>query len=122
MTKKIDKRTKAYKESQKAKKVLPKLEGNSTDAIKESKLRMDILEIMPDVIMQELYKIIGCQCTIDAYDHFQQTPFRVTREMQLGINDLYYNLFKERVRRTSCSSCMNRRITRIREELNKRIV
>ena len=65
--------------------------------------------------------LVDCDCIIMAYDKFMDTPFRVSVAMQDGLNQAYYQFFKERVRRTSCVTCIKRRIKRVREHIKKQI-
>lgn len=116
--KKVDKRSKAYKDSIKKEQEQPlELEVS----VEESLKRMNILEHMPEPLLNHMYKIIGCDCTIKAYDEFISGTFIISKVLQIILNQVYYNLFNERVHPTSCSTCMNRRLKRIRETLSNKI-
>lgn len=97
------------------------LPGNDAESIAEARHVMQIRENVPKPLLDELYKMQGCECTADAYAKFRDTPFAVTRAMQYALNNAYYEFFKERVRNTSCSTCIARRVSRIREYLATKI-
>ncbi len=116
MTKKIDKRTKAYKDSIKNKEL--KLDLTPDDLIL-SRLTMRINESIPTYLLKEIMQLVDCNCVLEAYDAFINTPFRVTVQMQDAINKTYQEFFNEKLRRTSCPSCMKRRLTRIKNHIIK---
>lgn len=97
------------------------LPGNDAESIAEARHVMQIRENVPKPLLDELYVLQGCECTADAYAKFRDTPFPVTRAMQHALNHTYYEFFKERLRSTSCSSCIARRVQRIREHLATKI-
>ncbi len=93
------------------------LEGNGPEDIKIARLSMAIKERIPTYLLSEIMNLVDCECRIEAYDKFMDTPFPVTVGMQNALNKIYYEFFKERIRRTSCSTCIKRRINRIREQI-----
>lgn len=137
MSKKVDKRSKAYRDSIKKEEENkindPALAGTTETtlvevigeelelevSVEESRLRMNILEKMPKEILEHMYRIIGCECTIKAYNEFQEGKWGISRVFQRILNQAYYELFNEKVKPTGCADCMLRRIRRIRKELKK---
>lgn len=128
-TKKIDKRTKAYKDSLKKKPVEAKKKESKEKAevfkvvipqdedMALERLKMRINDHVPQPLIKEIKELVQCKCILDGYDRFMTVPFMVTVQMQRAINEAYYQFFKERLRTTSCSTCMKRRIKRIRKHL-----
>lgn len=97
------------------------LSGNDPESIAEERLKMQIRELFPTAVLKEVYKLIGCECIVDAYDHFMQVAFSLTIEMQAALIGFYRELFNEKIRRSNCSSCWASRIARIRKEVATKI-
>jgi hypothetical protein len=127
-TKKVDRRTKKYKDAQAKKKAAEAFKlysenrgdtytTTTAEEIEESRLIVAIKTYVPKPVLEQLYTMIECTCTIDAITHFMEVPFPVTREMQIALNEYHYTLFNERVRKTSCSTCIAKRIGRIRTKM-----
>lgn len=131
MGKKIDKRTKEYRDSIKKEQDNVTLGGttvsditieiNGAEDLTEDKLKMAIRDNVPAYLLKEIMTLVDCDCIIMAYDKFMTTNFRVKVAMQDAINKAYREFYKEKLRRTSCSTCMKRRINKVRLYLGKLI-
>ena len=112
-----DRRTKVYKTWKAEQDNEIKIEIKGTEDLTEERLKMAISDNVPQDLLKEIMTLVDCNCVIQAYDRFHDTAFPVTVKMQNALNNTYYEFFKERIRRTSCSSCIKRRINRIRQHL-----
>jgi len=118
--KKVDKRSKAYKYSIKEEDNFI-IETNDDD-IKIARLSMAIKETIPTYLLDEIMKLVDCECRIQAYDKFiDDNNFRISVKLQDAINKYYEEAFNERIRRTSCPACMRRRITKVRNHIKELI-
>ena len=126
----LDKRTKEYKDWKSLKKASKielstepefNIEIKGTENLKEEQLKMSIFDNIPDYLLDEIMKLVSCNCVIEAYDTFIAKPFRVTTQMQDALNLYYFNTFGERLRRTACTSCFKRRLARIRENIISKV-
>lgn len=126
MGKKLDKRTKEYRDSIKEQDNITLagttettlvIEINGAEDLELEKLKMRIDDHVPDYLLKEIMTLVDCNCKVDAYDKFMTTHFRVTVTMQDAINKAYTQFYNEKLRRTSCSTCMKRRVTKVRTYL-----
>jgi len=123
--KKIDKRSKEYRDSIKEQDNITMggttetmiIEIQGTEDLKEEQLKMKIDDHVPDYLLKEMMTLVDCNCKIQAYDKFMTTNFMVTVSMQDAINSTYTHFYGEKLRRTSCSTCMKRRVRKVREKL-----
>jgi hypothetical protein len=83
--------------------------------LKTEQLKMRINDTFPVLVLEELYSIIGCRCTIEANEKFHKTDFPLSREMQRLLVQWYFHLFKEKLKPSNCAQCWQTRINRIRK-------
>jgi hypothetical protein len=78
-----------------------------------------IEKIVPKVLLDQLGEDCGCKERQAQLNYFHNNMRIVSTKMQLAINDAYYQLFNERVKRSGCGQCVRRRIDRIKLRLKE---
>lgn len=137
MNKKLDKRSKEYKELMKSQseatqivtptienvieEELPTIEISNEELIKNNRLINAILKNVPEGILSEMLKILKCDCIIGGYELFYTPKFSISVELQNEFIKYFKDNFNEHIGKSSCTSCIMRRLVKIREHIKSKV-
>lgn len=83
--------------------------------IEHDQLIARIDEHFPKVLLKAMHKYTGCECKLEGVIYFMDALNEVTPEVSAALIQATHEVFQERVKKTSCGSCLNNRINRLRE-------
>ena len=97
--------------------------GNNADIkidteLKEMQRKNKVLETVPQSLLLAMSPYTNCDCTLENYDYFMNSLDQVSIETSSALILATYTAFNERVKKSSCSSCLNNRINRLRKHYN----
>ena len=68
-----------------------------------------------------MFKVIDCNCIIESYETFFTTGFSITVLLQNEFITYYREHFNENIRKTSCPTCIMRRLDKIRNDIKIKV-